>query len=86
MSLISSAVKNVTRFPLLEEMLSTRGEALKSLYSNDDVAQLFGVSVRAIQDWIARGLLIARDLPGKGRFMARDLEAFLTNSVKKPGE
>jgi hypothetical protein len=85
MSMISP-VNNVTKFPLLEEMLSSRGEGLKSLYSNDDVAKLFGVSVRAIQDWIGRGLLMTRDLPGKGRFMSRDLEAFLTNSVRKPDE
>ncbi len=85
MSLISPA-KNVTKFPLLEEILSPQGEPLKSLYSNDDVAKLFGVSVRAIHDWIGRGLLIARDLPGKGRFMARDLEVFLVNSAKKPNQ
>lgn len=81
-----SAAKNETKFPLLEEMLSTRGEVLKSLYTNDDVAKLFGVSVRAIQDWIARGHLTARDLPGKGRFMSRDLEAFLANSTRNPDE
>jgi hypothetical protein len=56
------------------------------LYTNNDVAKLFGVSVCAIQDRISRGQLAARDLPGKGRFMSRDLEAFLINSSRKPDE
>jgi hypothetical protein len=42
------------------------------------------VSVRTIQDWIRSRKLHARDLPGRGRFLAQDLELFLEQSIKVP--
>jgi hypothetical protein len=82
----TSAATTSPKYPLLEELHSAQSEPLKALYSNKDVAKLFGVSVRAIQDWIAKGLLKARDLPGRGRFMSQDLEEFLANSTRKKPE
>jgi transposase len=79
-------VSAVPKYPLLEELLSSRGLALKGLYTNNDVAQLFGVSVRSIQEWIAKGRLSARDLPGWGRFISQDLEEFLASSTRKKPE
>jgi hypothetical protein len=79
----TSADKVAPKYPLLEGLLSGQSEAPKGLYSNKDVAKLFGVSVRAIQDWIAKGLLKARNLPGRGRFLSQDLEEFLANSTRK---
>jgi excisionase family DNA binding protein len=73
-----------SKYPLLQELLLARGEGLRGLYAVKDVSNLFGVSVRTIQDWIARGRLDARDLPGRGRFLSQDLETFLINSRKKP--
>jgi hypothetical protein len=78
----TSSAKTAPKYPLLEELLSAQSEPLKALYSNKDVANLFGVSVRAIQDWIAKGLLKARDLPGRGRFLSQDIEEFLANSTR----
>jgi hypothetical protein len=82
----NSPAKTAPKYPLLEELLSVQGETLKALYSNRDVAKLFGVSVRAIQDWVAKGLLDARDLPGRARFLSQDLEEFLANSTRKKPE
>jgi excisionase family DNA binding protein len=74
------------RYPLFEELLAIRGEPLKALYTVRDVAQLFGVSVRAIQEWVSSGRLEARDLPGRGRFLPQDLEALLSKKAKKADE
>jgi hypothetical protein len=82
----TSAAKTAPKYPLLEELLSAQSEPLKALYTNKDVANLFGVSVRAIQDWIAIGLLNARDLPGRGRFFSQDLEQFLASSSRKKAD
>jgi hypothetical protein len=71
------------KYPILEELLATRGEPLKGLYTVRDVAQLFCVSVRAIQEWVSSGRLEARDLPGRGRFLSKDLEALLLKRTKK---
>ena len=71
------------KYPMLEELLSSRGECLKGLYTVRDVAQLFGVSVRAIQEWVSSGRLEARDLPGRGRFLSQDLEVLLSKKTKK---
>ena len=75
---------NEKKYPLLEALLAIQGEPLKSMYSNKDVANLFDVSVRSIQEWSARGPLVARDLPGRWRFFPQDLETFLKNSGRKP--
>lgn len=73
-----------SKYVLLQDLLLARGEGLRGLYAVKDVSSLFGVSVRTIQDWIARGRLSSRDLPGRGRFLSQDLETFLINSHKKP--
>jgi excisionase family DNA binding protein len=65
------------------ELLAIRGEPLKGPYTVRDVAQLFGVSVRAIQEWVSSGRLEARDLPGRSRFLPLDLEALLSKKAKR---
>lgn len=70
------------KFPLLEEVLTSRGLPLKGTYSNRDLAAMFGVSIRSIQARIATGQLRPRDLPGRARFLSSDLEEYLTNSRK----
>ena len=67
-------------YPLLEQLLTMRGLTLQPIYTNRDVAAIFGVSIRAVQDRIQRGGLIPRDLPGRARFLPQDLEEFLVNS------
>lgn len=68
------------QFPLLEALLGAKGLFLKGTYTNRDVAGLFDVGVRTIQEWIRVGDLKARKLPGRARFLSFDLEEFLQNS------
>jgi hypothetical protein len=72
------------KYPLLEAILALRQMTLQPIYTNQDVAKLFCVSVRAIQDRVASGQLVARNLPGRGRFFPMDLEEFLRNSRRSP--
>ena len=73
-------------FPLLEQILMIQGSPLQPLYSTRDLAVLFGVSHRAIQRRVQAGQLTPRDLPGRAKFLARDVEAFLACSLKEPEE
>jgi hypothetical protein len=60
---------NIRRYPLLETVLAQKGLQLKGIYRNSDVARLFDVTTRTVQDWCRDGKLQARDLPGRGRFV-----------------
>lgn len=71
------------KYPLLEGILADQNLSLKPMYTNRDVATIFNVCVRAIQNWISAGRLTPRDLPGRWKFFPRDLEDFLANSKKK---
>lgn len=72
------------RYSILEEMLTMRDMTLQATYTNRDVAKLFAVSIRAIQDRVASGQLTSRDLPGRARYFPADIEEFLKNSKRKP--
>ena len=72
-----------SRYPLLEALLKEKGLALKGIYKYTDAAEIFGASVRTIQQYVRDGKLRCRDLPGRGRFLSEDLEAFLHNSERK---
>ncbi len=74
------------RYPLLESLLAQKGMALKGTYTNRDVAGIFEVSVRTIQDWVRKGDLVGRNLPGRARFLSEDLETFLEHSARRGGE
>jgi len=74
------------RYPLLEALVAQQGLKMKGIWTLRDVARLFSVSVRTIEDWIKNGKLIPRDLPGRGKFLSEDLEEFLQSSRRKPGE
>ena len=71
------------RFPLLQTILGQKGLRLQGIYTGRDVANIFGVGKRTIQEWIFDGKLPARDLPGRGRFLSEDLEEFLRKSIKR---
>ena len=73
---------SVVNCPLLASLLAQKGLVLKGTYTVRDVADIFGVSVRAIQDRVINGDLQARDLPGHARFLSEDIEAFLRSSVR----
>lgn len=70
------------KYPLLEALLAERGLSLKGAYSNRDVASIFAVAVRTIQDWTRNGYFKPRNLPGRARFLSADLEKFLQDSSK----
>jgi hypothetical protein len=76
----------VSKYPLLEEILTMKGLSLQPTYSNRDVANIFNVSIRAIQSRIKAGGMSARELPGTARFLSVDLETFLVNSAKSSSE
>ncbi len=70
------------RYPILEALLALQNLPLQPMYTNRDVAKIFQVCVRAIQNWIAAGRLNPRDLPGRWKFFPQDLEEFLKTSNK----
>jgi len=74
------------KYPLLQSILSAKGLSLKGTYTNRDAAEIFGVSVRTIQDWSRNGDFKARSLPGRARFLSEDLEVFLQSSTKSPAK
>lgn len=71
------------KYPLLQEILELRGLKLQPTYANRDVATIFGVSIRTIQDHIKRGSLSPRKLLGTGRFLPADLEEYIQGSRGK---
>lgn len=79
---MSDSNTSIVFYPLLEPILKQRGLALLGIYTNGDAARIFGVSIRTVQDWCREGKLRSRDLPGRGRFLSTDLEAFLETSLR----
>jgi Helix-turn-helix domain len=75
-------VSETNKYPMLEAILAIQDMPLKPMYSNRDVAGIFKVCVRAIQNWISVGRLVPRDLPGRWKFFPQDLEDFLRQSRK----
>lgn len=71
------------RYPLLESLLRQKGLSLKGIYKYQDAAQIFGASVRTIQQFVRDDKLRCRDLPARGRFLSEDLEAFLQDCRRR---
>ncbi len=65
------------QFPLLGLVLKSRNLPFQAILTIPDVARIFEVSVRTIQDWVRDGKLSPRDLPGRGRFLPCDIEELL---------
>jgi hypothetical protein len=74
---------NTAKYPMLEAVLAIQNLPLQPMYTNRDVAKIFKVCVRAIQNWITAGRLIPRALPGRWKFFPQDLEDFLRSSQKE---
>lgn len=68
--------KAIALYPHLQALFVQRSLPLKPIWTLRDVAQIFDVAVRTIQDWIRDKKLAARNLPGRGRFLSEALEAF----------
>jgi hypothetical protein len=82
--LLGENVSNTTstQYPLLAGILEVQKLPLQPMYTNRDVAKIFQVCVRAIQNWINAGKLTPRDLPGRWKYFPQDLEDFLTASKR----
>ena len=68
-------------YPLLEALLRAKNLTLRGTYRYRDVTDIFDCSVRSLQERIRSGQLRKRNLPGRAKFLAVDLEDFLRNSV-----
>jgi hypothetical protein len=71
-----------SRYPLLENLLAHRALPLRGTYTIHDVAEMFDVSTRTIQERVKSQELNARNLPGRARFLSVDLEDFIRNSAR----
>jgi hypothetical protein len=58
-----------TKYPLLDGILAIQNLPLQPMNTTRDVAGIFKVCVRAIQNWISSVLLKSRNLPGRWRFL-----------------
>jgi hypothetical protein len=76
----ASKQNSSSRFPLLEQLLSMQEMAIQPLYKTSDIARIFGVSIRSIQNYITAGRMSPRNLPGRAKFLPQDIEAFLDAS------
>jgi|HubBroStandDraft_1064217.scaffolds.fasta_scaffold475820_2 hypothetical protein len=79
---MNNDVAKPAKYPLLETFLAYRGLAMKGVFTLQDVADLFGVTTRTVQIRVKRGGLTSRDLPGRSKFLAVDLEQLLQGSSK----
>lgn len=75
--MISKPTPPQQRYPLLAEILTLKELPLKAMYTTSEIARIFGVTPRAIQNRIASGQLRPRKLPGRAKFLTQDLEEFL---------
>ena len=80
---MSNDVAKPAKYPLLETVLAYRALPMKGTFTIQDVADLFDVTTRTIQTRIKSGGLTARDLPGRSKFLAVDLEQLLQGSSKQ---
>jgi len=80
---MSNDAAKPARYPLLETVLAYRALPMKGTFTVQDVADLFGVTARTIQTRMKNRSLTSRDLPGRSRFLAIDLEQLLQGSSKE---
>jgi helix-turn-helix protein len=67
-------------------MLRSKGLTLQASYTCQDVAGLFGVTARTIQNKVKDGTLPSRKLIGGGRFLPIDLEHYLKEAAEQRPE
>jgi len=72
-----------SKYPLLNELLELKDKHLQATYTVREIAQLFNVSTRTIQNRVASGQIRSRDLPGRAKFLCVDLENYLATTIKK---
>jgi Helix-turn-helix domain len=70
------------KYPMLEAILAIKNLPLQPMYTTGSIAEIFNVSARSVQNWIASGKLTGRSLPGRWKFLTRDVENFLEASLE----
>lgn len=73
-------------YPLFETMLRGKGMKLQATYTCQDIADLFEVTARTIQNKVKDGTLPSRKLIGSGRFLPIDIENYLHNACERRRE
>jgi Helix-turn-helix domain len=68
------------KYPLLEKLLAAKGLPHRALWTIGDIAGIFEIHPRTIQQWVRDGKLGTRNLPGRARCLSEDLEQFLRDS------
>jgi excisionase family DNA binding protein len=68
------------RYPRLLELLQYRELSFQPMFTVTETATIFGVHRRTVLKMIAAGRIVPRDLPGRARFLAADLEAYLNRT------
>ena len=70
-------------FPLLQQLSRDAGVPMKPAYKTRDLARLFDVKPRTIQQWVREDRIRSvRDLPGHHRLLPQDIEEFLRDSQR----
>jgi hypothetical protein len=73
---------STAKYQLLEEILAIKNLPLQPMYTTRSIAEIFSVSVRSVQNWMASGKLMSRNLPGRWKFLTQDVEDFLQASLE----
>lgn len=74
------------RYPTLCEWVAFHNLPLKPAYTVAEVARMFGVSTRTVQQWIVDGQIKTRKVPGRSKIFASHLEDVLSDQTKETGE
>jgi len=77
----STSGSQTPKYPLLEAILAIKNLPLQPMYTTRTIAEIFSVSARSVQNWMASDRLIARNLPGRWKFLTQDVEDFLRASL-----
>jgi excisionase family DNA binding protein len=70
-------------YPLFETMLRSKGLTLQATYTCQDIADLFGVTARTIQNKVKDGTLPSLRLIGGARFLPIDIEEYLRHAAER---
>lgn len=79
---MATSSSGTPKYPLLGQILAIKNLPLEAMYTTRSIADIFSVSSRSVQNWIASGKLTGRSLPGRWKFLTQDVEDFLQASIE----
>jgi len=71
------------QYKTLREWAAFHNLPLKPAYTVTEVARMFDVSKRTVQQWVADGLIETRNVPGRSKIFASHLEEILSKPAQK---